>query len=77
MDIHSKRLDAVQQARRKKAEEAQKAAEEERRLCRELTDRIKAGETTGDRILDYAFAQWSGDEHVADALNKLETDIAG
>lgn len=77
MDIHSKRLDAVQQARRKKAEEAQRAAEEERRLCQELTDRIKAGETTGDRIMDYAFAQWGGDEHVVEALNKLETELAG
>lgn len=41
MDIHSKRLDAVQQARRKKAEEAQKAAEEERRLCQDASRPVK------------------------------------
>lgn len=76
MDMH-KKLDAVQRARQEAIRKREEAAAEERRLQQEMAERVKAGESTGDRLMDYAAAQWGGDERVAECLRELETAMAG
>lgn len=77
MDDIKQQLADVMLARQEAAAKAQAAGEEEARLRQELAERVKAGESTGDRFMDYAYAQWGGDDRVAGCLRRLEAELSG
>lgn len=68
---------ALQTAQREAARRQQEEAEQLARQQAALIERIKAGETTGDPILDFVTVCWSGDERIYDHLKTLQDSLVG
>ncbi|MFA5185506.1 MAG: hypothetical protein WC551_03385 [Patescibacteria group bacterium] len=66
-------LVAMQEAVRRQQEESEQLAKQQAALI----ERIKAGETTGDPILDFVTVCWSVDERVYDHLKTLQDSLVG
>ncbi len=71
-DLEAAALTKRESARRQEEERVALAKRQQ-----DLADRIKAGETTGDPILDFVTVCWSGDEGVYDHLKTLQDSLVG